>query len=95
MAEVKGEKKEKYIFTINHLLGPEEMVPVFGKGNKGAIKWPHQAISSYKQKRETEPDTKCKKKKVVILHSIPQKHTSTLHIGQLKLQCIGQDKNTV
>lgn len=49
----KGDKGEK------HLSGPEEMVPVFGKGNKDAIKWPHQAISSHKQKSERE--RKCKK----------------------------------
>lgn len=44
--KLKGRKK-----TNEHLPGPEEMVPVFGKGNKDAIKWPHQVISSYMQKK--------------------------------------------
>lgn len=43
MAKVKeGKRKRK----VGEMPGPEEMVPVFGKGNKDAIKWPHQAISS-------------------------------------------------
>lgn len=47
-----GEKKRKR--KKKDLSGLEEMVLVFGKGNRDAIKWPHQAISSFKQKIERD-----------------------------------------
>lgn len=54
MAEVKGGRKEKKKKKKKDLSGLEEMVLVFGKGNRDAIKWPHQAISSFKQKIERD-----------------------------------------
>lgn len=69
---------EWLVLKKEHLSGPEEMVPLFGKGNKDAIKWPHQAISSYKQKtqRLTGSD--------FIFSTTVKKHKFSLYIGHLK-----------